>query len=198
MQISTTAQNLKDLKILIVDDNQQMLELLKSVLESFGILNIYSANGAHEAFRTFSTKSIDLVITDLVMPEGDGIELVRNIRNHQKSPNQYVPVIMVTGNCEKTRVLQARDAGISEVLLKPFNTRDLYKRIERMIENPKKFVRSENFFGPDRRRKKEKELYNGPYRRKTDPKQTQTNQIVTELAYIDIGEDSTKTLIDLV
>ncbi len=163
-------QEIKNLKVLIVDDNQQMLELLKTVLESFGILNIFSASGGHEGFRSFSSKSIDVVITDLVMPKGDGIELIRNIRNNQKSPNQYVPVILITGNPEKAKVINARDAGITDIILKPFNARDLYKRIERMVENPKKFVRSENFFGPDRRHKKHIEPYKGPYRRKTDPK----------------------------
>lgn len=196
MRSKTTVQDIQDLKVLIVDDNQQILDLLKAVLESFGILYVYSANGGHDAFKTFRTKKIDLVITDLVMPEGDGIEFVRNIRNHQKSPNQYLPIIMLSGNCDKSKVLQARDAGITEVLRKPFNARELYKRIENMVENPKKFIRSENFFGPDRRREKTKEPYSGPYRRKSDPKNLKED--MGEIAYIDRSQNVKGVIIDLV
>ncbi len=190
---------IQTLKILVVDDNQQMIELLKTVLESFGIMSVFSATSGHEGFRMMCSKKPDLVITDLIMPDGDGIELIQNIRNHQKSPNQYVPVIMITGYAEKAKVINARDAGITEILLKPFNARDLFKRIERMVESPKKFVRSENFFGPDRRRKKQTEQYQGPYRRKSDPKHLRKESGNADNMLYTLPEQRiTKTHIDLI
>jgi DNA-binding response OmpR family regulator len=73
----------------------------------------------------------------------------------------------MTGFSEKRRVFQARDAGVTEFLVKPFNARDLYRRIAQLIERPRQFVRSEDFFGPDRRRGSS-ETYTGPLRRESD------------------------------
>lgn len=75
----------------------------------------------------------------------DGISLTRRLRNDPLSPNQYVPVILMTGFSEKRRVMQARDVGVTEFLVKPFNARDLYRRIAQIIEKPRQFVRSEDF-----------------------------------------------------
>lgn len=97
----------------------------------------------------------------------DGISFTRIVRNDPASPNPYVPVILMTGFSEKRRVLQARDAGVTEFLVKPFNAHDLYKRIVQVIERPRQFVRAEDFFGPDRRRKKTPGFL-GPFRRDTD------------------------------
>src|SRR5690606_14043240 len=93
----------------------------------------------------------DIVIADWMMKPMDGISFARMVRNDPRSPNAYVPIILMTGFSERRRVLQARDAGVTEFLVKPFNARDLYKRIAQVIERPRQFVRSEDFFGPDRR-----------------------------------------------
>ncbi len=154
-------------KILIAEDSKPMLYLLKSVLQSFGVGNIITALDGEEAFAKLCQTNPDLVITDWMMQPCDGVELSRKIRNNPKSPNQYVPIILMTGFTEKKRVISARDAGITEFLAKPFNARDLYKRIYRIIEHPRQFIRCENFFGPDRRRKNSSE-YKGKLRRKDD------------------------------
>jgi DNA-binding response OmpR family regulator len=64
-----------------------------------------------------------------------------------------VPVILMTGYSQKKRVLMARDSGITEFLVKPFTAKALYQRIEILIEKPRLFVKSNAYFGPDRRRK---------------------------------------------
>lgn len=156
------------IKILLVEDNQPMLMLLKNVLYSFGIGTVLTALDGDEAFDIFCRENPDLVISDWMMSPGDGIALSNRIRNEQKSPNQYVPIILMTGFSEKRRVLHSRDNGITEFLVKPFNARDLYKRLQKIIEKPRQFVRCENFFGPDRRRPKPDPNYKGPMRRHTD------------------------------
>ena len=97
----------------------------------------------------------------------DGISFTRRVRNDPSSANQFTPVILMTGFTEKRRVMEARDAGITEFLVKPFNARDLYRRMAQIIEKPRQFVRSEDFFGPDRRRKSDKD-YSGERRRGED------------------------------
>jgi two-component system chemotaxis response regulator CheY len=72
----------------------------------------------------------------------------------------------MTGFSEKNRVIEARDAGVTEFLVKPFNTRDLYSRMLQIIEKPRQFVRADQYFGPDRRRSSKQ--YIGPYKREND------------------------------
>ena len=102
-----------------------------------------------------------------MMHPTDGITLTKKLRNEPSSPNQYIPIILMTGFSEKKRVVQARDAGVTEFLVKPFTARDLYKRLAQIIERPRQFVRSEEFFGPDRRRKVDP-VFNGPFKRESD------------------------------
>ncbi|HBR68610.1 MAG TPA: response regulator [Rhodospirillaceae bacterium] len=154
------------IKVLVVEDNKPMLDLTKSILQTFGVVEVIAAKDGEEGFREYCLHNPDIVIADWMMKPMDGISLTRRIRNDPKSPSQYTPVILMTGFSEKRRVLEARDAGVTEFLVKPFNARDLYRRIAQVIERPRQFVRSEDFFGPDRRRhKNEEKPYTGPERR---------------------------------
>ncbi len=144
-----------------------MLQLLKTVLQSFGVGTVITSLNGEEAFEQLCRTNPDLVITDWMMSPCDGISLARKIRNEQDSPNQFVPIILMTGFSQERRVINARDTGITEFLVKPFNARDLYKRLYQIIEKPRQFVRCEDFFGPDRRRKRG-DQYSGEKRRASD------------------------------
>jgi two-component system, chemotaxis family, chemotaxis protein CheY len=78
-----------------------------------------------------------------------------------------VPIIMVSGHTEKHRVEAARDAGVTEFLIKPITGHSLFSRIAEILERPRPFVRCDNYFGPDRRRHP-LENYAGPWRRAED------------------------------
>lgn len=155
------------LKVLVVEDNVPMLEICKALLMTFGIGDVLTAQNGDEGFARFCKENPDFVLADWMMSPMDGISLTRRIRNDPSSPNHFVPIILMTGFSEKKRVIQARDAGVTEFLVKPFNARDLYKRVAQLIERPRQFVRCEDFFGPDRRRKPLAE-FNGPFRRDSD------------------------------
>lgn len=161
---------LNRITILVVEDNQPMLEITKALLTTFGVGTVISAPNGESGFEQFCKYNPDMVIADWMMKPVDGIAFTRKIRNDPKSPNPYVPVILMTGFSERRRVLQARDAGVTEFLVKPFNARDLYKRLAQVIERPRQFVRSGNFFGPDRRRNRATPggVHSGPFRRDTD------------------------------
>lgn len=157
----------ENITVLVVEDNQPMLEITKSLLTTFGVGEVLTARDGDQGFKVYLEHNPDIVLADWMMKPTDGISLTRRIRNEKKSPNPYVPVILMTGFSEKRRVLQARDAGVTEFLVKPFMARDLYKRICQVIERPRQFVKSEDFFGPDRRRKANME-FKGPFRRESD------------------------------
>ena len=161
------AYQFESITVLVVEDNQAMLDITKSLLVTFGVGQVISAKDGHEGFEKLVRYNPDLVIADWMMRPVDGISLTRRIRNDANSPNPYIPIILMTGFSEKRRVIQARDAGVTEFLVKPFNARDLYRRIAQVIERPRQFVRSNDFFGPDRRRRTEKH-FNGPFRRHSD------------------------------
>lgn len=144
-----------------------MLDLSKSLLLAFGVGKVLTARDGNEGYRVFKDTNTDIVLADWMMQPIDGISLTRMIRNDSRSPNPYVPIILMTGFSEKRRVVQARDSGVTEFLVKPFSARDLYRRIAQIIERPRQFVRSEDFFGPDRRRTRMGD-YGGPYRREED------------------------------
>lgn len=155
------------ISILVVEDNIPMLEITKTLLQTFGVGMVHGAHNGETGFETFCRTNPDIVIADWMMKPMDGITLTRKIRNDPYSPNPYVPLILMTGFSEKRRVFEARDAGVTEFLVKPFNARDLYKRIVQVIERPRQFVRADDFFGPDRRRKSDMS-YLGPDRRESD------------------------------
>jgi two-component system, chemotaxis family, chemotaxis protein CheY len=98
------------------------------------------------------------------MTPGDGLELTRLVRNHPTSPNRMAPVILITGYSSLPRVHEARDAGVTEFLVKPFTANDVAKRIAHVVNFPRDFISHPKFFGPDRRRKRG-EAYAGPKRR---------------------------------
>jgi len=161
------AYDFRNARVLIVDDMQPMLSLVLSILKVFGFKDVHIAHDAEEGFRAFCQLNPDIVITDWQMEPYDGVELIRKIRRDPKSPNRFVPVILMSGYSHRARVEKARDGGVTEFLVKPFSAKDLYKRIEQLIEKPRKFVEAEQFFGPDRRRRAGDE-YGGPLRRDAD------------------------------
>ena len=162
-----TPTGFEDLKALIVEDNMHMRCLLRELLYCVGIKDIAEAADGQSAIEQMRLGHPDLVLTDLTMAPIDGLELVRHVRNHEDSPNPFLPIIMVSGHTERHRVEAARDAGVTEFLAKPVTARKLFSRIAEVVERPRAFVRCDSYFGPDRRRR-QLENYAGPWRRTDD------------------------------
>jgi two-component system chemotaxis response regulator CheY len=159
------------LKVLLVDDNQHMRILLAEILRAIGAKNVFEANDGGEALAVLRREPIDIVMTDLSMQPLDGIDFVRLVRNAKDSPNPMIPVIMITGHSTLRRVGEARDVGVNEFLAKPVTARGVIDRITRIVEQPRSYIRSDDYFGPDRRRRADPD-YRGPKRRSEDPKGT--------------------------
>ena len=155
------------LRVLIVEDNQHMRVLLRSLLNSAGIREVHEAANGVQALELLKERKCDLVLCDLAMNPMDGLELTREIRRSPRSVNPFMPIIMITGHTEKHRVEAARDAGVTEFLAKPITPHSLFARIAEIVERPRAFVRCDSYFGPDRRRKT-LDHYAGPWRRHDD------------------------------
>ena len=149
-----------------------MLSVTQNVLKIFGFKDVHTAWNADEAFTKFCQYSPDIVITDWQMEPFDGIALTHKIRTDPTSPNPFVPIILMTGYSAMLRVIEARDTGVTEFLVKPFTANDLFLRLEALVEKPRNFVDSNKFFGPDRRRKRGN--YDGSGRRHVDNNLSET------------------------
>ena len=159
--------NFRRLAILVVEDNQAMRDVISAVLDGLDVgRSIYTRDG-EQGYTKFKEINPDIVITDWEMEPTDGVELIRRIRKDPMSPNKMVPVIFLTGYGAPERVKTARDAGVTEFLVKPFTADKLIQRVTYVINHPRDFVESKVYTGPDRRRIKKPD-YNGPYRRKAD------------------------------
>ena len=122
------------MKILIAEDDLVSRRILTSRLEKWGHQVITAQNG-QEAWDLFREKEFSIVITDWMMPEIDGVELVRRIRSSQ--PSGYVYTILITAKQQKKDLLEAMGAGADDFITKPFDKDELHVRLragERIIE----------------------------------------------------------------
>lgn len=153
------------LRFLIIDDNAFVRRIIRVLLHGFGAREVLEAEDGVAGLDAFGLYNPDIVIVDWEMPILDGIEVVKMLRDPVNSRNAFVPIIMCTAHSEMKRVVQARDAGITEFLAKPISAKSLYQRIVNAVVNPRSFVRTADYFGPDRRRGVLAN-YTGPERRK--------------------------------
>lgn len=145
--------DLSSLNVMVVEDNANMQKLLRAMLKALGVQNVRTMDSAVEALQELSRFEPDVIICDWHMSPMNGLAFTGKVRTDPKSPNCYVPIIMLTGHTEAARVVEARDAGANMVLAKPISVKTFAERLTSLIDNPAPFVRTDTYFGPDRRRK---------------------------------------------
>ena len=123
-------------KLLIVEDNLELLMLMQQLLKSY--YRVYIAQNGVEAMKIIKKKAIDLIISDVMMPEMDGYELTRTLKG---DPNyDHLPIILLTAKTQEEDEQEALEAGADEFLTKPFRLKDLKLRIDNIIENRKRLL----------------------------------------------------------
>lgn len=145
--------DLSKLNVLVVDDYRPMRTILIRVLHALGINEIAEAEDGMGAFEQLEDFEADIIVLDNKMEPMNGIELTRKIRAGVEGIDPFIPIIMVSGYSEMDNIVEARDAGVSEFLAKPISAKLMFLRLRAVIENPRSFVRTQSFFGPDRRRR---------------------------------------------
>jgi CheY-like chemotaxis protein len=147
--------NLKPMKILVVEDNAHFIKLYTDMLRIFGFTDTTLAENGKEAIEKIKKYqgAFDLIISDWEMPEMNGIELLKFIRTSDESPDQQVPVLLATGMGQERHVAMARDLGANEFLVKPFKVEDFRQRMQAVCTQPRAFVVADGFAGPCRRRR---------------------------------------------
>ena len=116
------------IKILVVDDESRMRKLLKDFLEREGYRVIEAADGLEAMERFYEDKEIALLILDVMMPNMDGWQVCREVRQSSK-----VPIIMLTARSEERDELQGFELGVDEYIAKPFSPKILVARAEAVL-----------------------------------------------------------------
>ena len=121
-------------KLLIVEDNPELLMLMQQLLKQY--YHVYIAQNGEEALKMVHEKQLDLIISDVMMPEMDGYELTRTLKSDKNY--DHLPIILLTAKTQEEDEQEALEAGADEFLTKPFRLRDLKLRIDNIIENRKR------------------------------------------------------------
>ena len=121
----------KNMQILVVDDYQTMLRILKNLLKQLGFHNVEQAIDGREALSKLNSVKIDFIISDWNMEPMTGIELLKEVRGSEKL--RHIPFIMVTAESKTENVIAAQQAGVSNYIVKPFNAETLKGKMESVI-----------------------------------------------------------------
>ncbi|GAM97898.1 chemotaxis protein cheYIII [alpha proteobacterium U9-1i] len=156
-----------DIVVMIVDDNRQMRVLTRSLLRAAGVNKVIDAESAEDALEAMRRFPVDIVLLDWKMAPMNGLDFTLKVRRAPDSPNPYVPILMMTAHTEQSRVAAARDAGVTGFLRKPVSARALFDRLQTALLDQRMFVKTAEFFGPDRRHERLPD-YPGPFRRESD------------------------------
>ncbi len=118
------------MKIMLVDDSRTIRNIEKNVLSQMGYTDIMEAGDGVEAMALMATCMPDLMLVDWNMPNMDGLTLVKNVRKE----NTQIPILMVTTEAEKSRVIEAIKAGVNNYVVKPFTADTLGGQIKQTLE----------------------------------------------------------------
>ena len=114
-------------RVLVADDSSTMRKIILRSLQAVGVPDATEAGDGEEAVNLFQQSQFDMVLTDWNMPKKNGLEVIQEIRKL----NAQVPIIMVTTEAEKTRVMEAIQAGVSDYLVKPFSAETLRDKLDK-------------------------------------------------------------------
>ena len=123
--------DLKKYSLLVVDDDDDLRELMFSMFELQGF-TVFAASSGDSAFRIVESKQIDLVISDMRMPFGDGMELLKNIR----ARNRETPALIFVTGFSDISVEMCISKGAYAVFTKPFNQKELIKSAKNALQIP--------------------------------------------------------------
>ncbi len=121
----------KDMAILVVDDYKTMLRIIRNLLKQLDFNSVDEATDGSEALKKLREKDYGLVISDWNMEPMTGLQLVREVRSDKKL--KKLPFIMVTAESKTDNVVAAKEAGVSNYIVKPFNAETLKQKLASVL-----------------------------------------------------------------
>jgi len=123
----------KNMAILIVDDYKTMLRIIRNLLKQLGFENVDEAVDGSSALKSMRDKDYGLVISDWNMEPMTGLQLLREVRADGKL--KHIPFIMVTAESKTENVIAAKEAGVTNYIVKPFNAETLKQKLVTVFGN---------------------------------------------------------------
>lgn len=120
-----------NINILIVDDFKTMLKIIRSLLTQLGFQHIDDASNGSMAIEKLKEKKYQLIISDWNMEPVTGLELLKHVRSNEDT--KKIPFIMVTAESETKNVIAAKQAGVSNYIVKPFNSETLKAKLTSVL-----------------------------------------------------------------
>lgn len=117
---------------LVVDDSLSLRMLITSMLRDLGYKDVTHADSGEAALRILDKQKVDLIVSDLDMPMGDGLSLLKAVRGNANTKN--LPFLLVTARGDRVTVLQAFEAGVSDFIVKPFTSETFQSKIEKILK----------------------------------------------------------------
>lgn len=121
----------KSMNILVVDDYNTMRRIIRNLLKQLGFEHVDEAAHGGEAFVKLKEKTYGLIISDWNMEPVTGLELLKQVRADEKV--KHIPFIMVTAESKPENVIAAKQAGVSNYIVKPFNAETLKTKMSSVI-----------------------------------------------------------------
>jgi two-component system, chemotaxis family, chemotaxis protein CheY len=143
--------NLRDLMILIADPSPFLCMLVHGILRGFGANKVIEVRHSFGVLETLIGQRVDIMLLDSRLPPHGGLSLTRAIRRNTENENRTMPILIMSSDTREATVRNARDVGANMVVAKPMSPASLYDRLAWVAFNPRQFVDSETYFGPDRR-----------------------------------------------
>jgi two-component system chemotaxis response regulator CheY len=151
--VTTPNMNLRDLVIMVADQSSYMTMLIHSMLRGFGSNRVLEVRNSLSVFQALIGQKVDILICDSRLPPHGGLALTNTIRGKTDNEHRTIPILIMASDSRESTIKQARDAGANMVIAKPISPANLYDRLSWVAFNPRKFVDTASYFGPDRRYK---------------------------------------------
>jgi CheY-like chemotaxis protein len=149
---ATAAARFAKIQVLIVDDDPGIRKLVRTLLTTMGVRGVSEAMDGAAGLDVVRGAAPDVIILDWEMPRLQGPEFMRTLRSPDTFPYPAVPVIMLTGHGEVSKVKEAIAVGVNEFLLKPVSSKALLDRLISVLFNPRPMIRKPNYYGPQPRK----------------------------------------------
>ena len=139
--------------VLVADHSPHMAALITVMLRSLGRKDIREAYDASRVMLELSRRAFQVLIIDDALGGMDGLALAKKLRASTDNRNRLIPIIMMSAAPDAKRIADARDAGVTEFLRKPFAANHLQTRLLSIAAHPREFIEGAEYVGPDRRRR---------------------------------------------
>ncbi len=167
--------NFRGVTALLVDRNSYCRSIISQMLRGFGLTHMHACGSGEEAKKLLKETYIDMILVEAELPDMLGSDLIKWIRQEQKEPLRFVPILVLSGYTQMRMLESVRDSGANLVLKKPLSCQALFDRLAWLARTPRAYIEAGHYVGPDRRFR-DLPPPGGEYRRDTDEQPAETSE----------------------